>query len=322
MAEEYKRGEWNTYAAAVDEKLELRLGLPGGEHWSPCRRRESFLLILLSLSDTSPSFPRATTLLLPLQPKEAQRVQLFPKRKVLNQICSSIKMLFVFRGIRIIAYHVICLAFRQHKQLGFRQSQAKGTDSFQKTNGNTEQQQQQSLVGKSKNSTIVQIDSHSRIMAAPVVGWPPIRSFRKNLAGAAKLSIEFQNGNSKVLKKCENERKCLFVKINMDGIPIGRKVDLLAYDSYDKLSMAVDELFRDLMAEKLVITTGLLDGSGENTLVYEDDEGDEMLVGDVPWEMFVSSAKRLRVLKSCDLSASSVNVFVSGRGRKARANVP
>ncbi|XP_042404436.1 auxin-responsive protein IAA16-like [Zingiber officinale] len=290
MAEEYKRGEWNTYAAAVDEKLELRLGLPGGEHWSPCRRRESFLLILLSLSDTSPSFPRATTLLLPLQPKEAQRVQLFPKRK--------------------------------HKQLGFRQSQAKGTDSFQKTNGNTEQQQQQSLVGKSKNSTIVQIDSHSRIMAAPVVGWPPIRSFRKNLAGAAKLSIEFQNGNSKVLKKCENERKCLFVKINMDGIPIGRKVDLLAYDSYDKLSMAVDELFRDLMAEKLVITTGLLDGSGENTLVYEDDEGDEMLVGDVPWEMFVSSAKRLRVLKSCDLSASSVNVFVSGRGRKARANVP
>jgi len=30
--------------------------------------------------------------------------------------------------------------------------------------------------------------------------------------------------------------------------------------------------------------TGLLDGSGEYTLVYEDDEGDRMLVGDVPWE--------------------------------------
>jgi auxin-responsive protein IAA len=29
---------------------------------------------------------------------------------------------------------------------------------------------------------------------------------------------------------------------------------------------------------------GLLDGSGEYTLVYEDDEGDKMLVGDVPWE--------------------------------------
>ena len=30
--------------------------------------------------------------------------------------------------------------------------------------------------------------------------------------------------------------------------------------------------------------TGLLDGSGEYTLVYQDNEGDRMLVGDVPWQ--------------------------------------
>lgn len=29
---------------------------------------------------------------------------------------------------------------------------------------------------------------------------------------------------------------------------------------------------------------GLLDGTGKYTLVYEDNEGDRMLVGDVPWE--------------------------------------
>lgn len=29
---------------------------------------------------------------------------------------------------------------------------------------------------------------------------------------------------------------------------------------------------------------GLLDGSGEYTLVYEDEEGDRVLVGDVPWK--------------------------------------
>lgn len=40
----------------------------------------------------------------------------------------------------------------------------------------------------------------------------------------------------------------MFVKINMDGIPIGRKVDLKAYDSYEKLSYAVDELFSGLLA--------------------------------------------------------------------------
>uniref|UniRef100_A0A5B6YIP8 Auxin-responsive protein n=1 Tax=Davidia involucrata TaxID=16924 RepID=A0A5B6YIP8_DAVIN len=156
---------------------------------------------------------------------------------------------------------------------------------------------------------------------APVVGWPPIRSFRKNLASSssAKPPPELQNvvpdkvASEKPVESC---RKGLFVKINMDGVPIGRKVDLKAYDSYEKLSYAVDELFRGLLAaqrdssvggiqnkqegEKAI--TGLLDGSGEYTLVYEDNEGDRMLVGDVPWHMFVSTVKRLRVLKSSELS--------------------
>ncbi|XP_073038100.1 auxin-responsive protein IAA26-like [Primulina eburnea] len=156
---------------------------------------------------------------------------------------------------------------------------------------------------------------------APVVGWPPLRSFRKNLvsgssskpasesptAGLTKLS------DQKHMKNCP---KSPFVKINMDGVPIGRKVDLKAYDSYEKLAIAVDELFRGLLAvqrgtcaggiknkenEGKGAIGGLLDGSGEYTLVYEDNEGDRMLVGDVPWHMLVSTVKRLRVLKSSEL---------------------
>lgn len=49
-------------------------------------------------------------------------------------------------------------------------------------------------------------------------------------------------------KRRENCHKGLFVKINMDGVPIGRKVDLKACESYEKLSCAVDELFRGLLA--------------------------------------------------------------------------
>ena len=81
-----------------------------------------------------------------------------------------------------------------------------------------------------------------------------------NLAGTAKASAESHNGSSEVAKKLENDRKSLFVKINMDGIPIGRKVDLKAYDSYDKLSLAVDELFRGLMAGALKISLSSLSG--------------------------------------------------------------
>ncbi|XP_075480359.1 auxin-responsive protein IAA26-like isoform X2 [Primulina tabacum] len=159
--------------------------------------------------------------------------------------------------------------------------------------------------------------AEKRTAPAPVVGWPPLRSFRKNLvsgssskpgsesptAGLTKLS------DHKQMKNCP---KSPLVKINMDGVPIGRKVDLKAYDSYEKLAIAVDELFRGLLAvqrgnfaggiknkenEGKGAIGGLLDGSGEYTLVYEDNEGDRMLVGDVPWHMFVSTVKRLRVLK-------------------------
>ncbi|XP_042473720.1 auxin-responsive protein IAA6-like isoform X2 [Zingiber officinale] len=154
--------------------------------------------------------------------------------------------------------------------------------------------------------------------AVPVVGWPPIRSFRKKLAtNSGKQRMEPGTRNIEEEVKIENN-KGLLVKINMDGIPIGRKVDLKVYDSYEKLSFAVEDLFLGLLeAQKDTSTNashkdeegrnafiGLLDGSGEYTLVYEDNEGHRMLVGDVPWEMFVSTVKRLRVLKSSDFSSA------------------
>lgn len=86
------------------------------------------------------------------------------------------------------------------------------------------------------------------------MGWPPISSSRKNLAGtgSSKPTSETQNMVfNKVVSPETPEESCkkgLFVKINMDGVPIGRKVDLIAYDSYEQLSSAVDDLFRGLLA--------------------------------------------------------------------------
>ncbi|KAF5453092.1 hypothetical protein F2P56_028030 [Juglans regia] len=177
----------------------------------------------------------------------------------------------------------------------------------------------------SSATTAVPNSSQKRTAPGPVVGWPPIRSFRKNLASGSSSKPAPVSQNrvpDKVASRTPVEtcRKGLFVKINMHGLPIGRKVDLKAYDSYEKLSSAVDELFRGLIAaqqdscpagnqnkqEEEKALTGLLDASGEYTLVYEDNEGDMMLVGDVPWHMFISTVKRLRVLKSSELSALSL----------------
>ncbi|KAI3893915.1 hypothetical protein MKX03_020098 [Papaver bracteatum] len=97
-------------------------------------------------------------------------------------------------------------------------------------------------------------------------------------------------------RKVEQEKLLngLFVKISMDGHPFGRKVDIKAYDSYEKLSFAVGELFRIPLA----------DGGGEYTLVYEDNERDRMLLGDVPYDMFASTVKRLHVKKSAEVSTT------------------
>ncbi|KAL6845136.1 hypothetical protein ACP4OV_024631 [Aristida adscensionis] len=151
---------------------------------------------------------------------------------------------------------------------------------------------------------------------APVVGWPPIRSFRRNLANSSSSKQPREPQNGEASEKAKLTCKNSLVKINMDGIPIGRKVNLAAYDSYEKLSVAVKELFHGFLeAQKDIsspestqhgadenIFSQILDGSGEYTLVYEDNEGDKMLVGDVPWNVFVSTAKRLRVLRSSELS--------------------
>ncbi|KAL7166374.1 hypothetical protein ACSBR2_037112 [Camellia fascicularis] len=174
---------------------------------------------------------------------------------------------------------------------------------------------------KSTGST----NTQKRIAVAPVVGWPPIGSFRKNLATSSSPKAAFESPNevSKVLlsENVENPGNSLFVKVKMDGVPIGRKIDLKAYNNYETLSSAVDELFRSLLAaqmhhsvnlegeemvEKKAIS-GLSEGNGEYTLVYEDNEGDRMLAGDVPWHMFVSTVKRLRVLKTSELSSVRVN---------------
>ncbi|CAK9325509.1 unnamed protein product [Citrullus colocynthis] len=157
-----------------------------------------------------------------------------------------------------------------------------------------------------------------RASVAAAIGWPPIRSFRKNFAAprsskpnSLELSQEtVQDENGSKLSDCSKGQ--MFVKVCMDGVPIGRKLNLQAYNSYDQLSAGIDELFHCLLAaqrnylaaedgRKMEEGTSVSDSKHKNglyTLVYYDNEGDRMLVGDVPWNMFVSTVKRLRVLKS------------------------
>ncbi|KAM1244198.1 hypothetical protein COP2_036639 [Malus domestica] len=163
-----------------------------------------------------------------------------------------------------------------------------------------------------------------------VVGWPPIRAYRMNsLVHQAKSSSaegsnsvnersecktgvgkvnnggHKTNGNAKVIGQ---QSGSLFVKVNMDGIPIGRKVNLSAHSSYEALAQKLEDMFHGPSThgsggpemEGATRPSKLLDGSFEFALTYEDKDGDWMLVGDVPWEMFLGTVKRLRIMKTSE----------------------
>ncbi|XP_074566520.1 auxin-responsive protein IAA16-like [Curcuma longa] len=155
-------------------------------------------------------------------------------------------------------------------------------------------------------------DPHEKPPApkAQVVGWPPVRSFRKNI-----LNVQ-QQTESKNKEEESEKAAAAFVKVSMDGAPYLRKVDLKTYKSYQDLSTALQKMFssfatsgnygseqgvsvRDFMNGGKV--TALVINGSEYVPTYEDKDGDWMLVGDVPWEMFVDSCKRLRVMKGSEV---------------------
>lgn len=138
---------------------------------------------------------------------------------------------------------------------------------------------------------------------AQVVGWPPVRSFRKNVTAVQKRSEA---------EESEKGAAAAFVKVSMDGAPYLRKVDLKMYKTYQELSDALGKMFGSFTIGKCDTgTQGMLDFMNESKLMdllnssdyvptYEDKDGDWMLVGDVPWEMFVGSCKRLRIMKGTE----------------------
>jgi auxin-responsive protein IAA len=42
--------------------------------------------------------------------------------------------------------------------------------------------------------------------------------------------------------------------------------------------------------------------NSDYVLTYEDCDSDHMLVGDVPWEMFTTIVRRLRIMKGVDIA--------------------
>ncbi|KAH9614966.1 hypothetical protein KSS87_003337 [Heliosperma pusillum] len=106
-----------------------------------------------------------------------------------------------------------------------------------------------------------------------------------------------------------NDQKCTRsrTKVQMQGVAVGRAVDLAMLPGYDEL---ISEL------EKMFDIKGELKTRAKWATVFTDDEGDMMLVGDDPWPEFCKMVRKIYIYSSedvkkmsskCKLSSSSTD---------------
>ncbi|KAJ4959483.1 hypothetical protein NE237_026594 [Protea cynaroides] len=132
-----------------------------------------------------------------------------------------------------------------------------------------------------------------------IVGWPPIKRCRSNL----HLRHHFhghdhhqqqQNQAGQVQNDQRNEIRpnSMYVKVKMEGVAIGRKVDLSLHHSYQTLINTLIDMFGKYQEDK----RGSYDAP--YTLAYRDTDGDWLLVGDIPWQTFIRCVQCLMILRN------------------------
>ncbi|KAE7998920.1 hypothetical protein FH972_003413 [Carpinus fangiana] len=119
-----------------------------------------------------------------------------------------------------------------------------------------------------------------------VVGWPPIKVCHDNQGGRRLLENAYAY--------CGGRRSnSMYVKVKMEGVAIGRKVDLTLHHSFQTLTDTLIDMFG-----KWLLETGQKNSNNYFKLAYQDKEGDWLYTEDVSWRTFIGSVQRLKLLKS------------------------
>lgn len=101
-------------------------------------------------------------------------------------------------------------------------------------------------------------------------------------------------------KEVQSKQNCStrsHTKVQMQGMAVGRAVDLSILRGYDELISELEEMF-DIK--------GQLNPRDQWEIVFTDDEGDMMLMGDDPWQEFCDMVKRILICSSQDVKKMRV----------------
>ncbi|KAF3448734.1 hypothetical protein FNV43_RR09447 [Rhamnella rubrinervis] len=113
------------------------------------------------------------------------------------------------------------------------------------------------------------------------------KASKERVAGQFQVSPK----ESQSKQSCSNSTRSR-TKVQMQGMAVGRAVDLSMLDGYDQL---IDEL------EEMFDIKGQLRPRNKWEIVFTDDEGDMMLLGDDLWPDFCKMVKRILICSSQDV---------------------
>ncbi|XP_028762887.1 auxin response factor 1 [Neltuma alba] len=125
---------------------------------------------------------------------------------------------------------------------------------------------------------------------------------------------------------CDAEKSCLqsppealgrqirsCTKVHMQGMAVGRAVDLTRFDGYEDLLKKLEEMF-DIKGE--------LCGSTKTwQVVYTDNEDDVMMVGDIPWNEFCGAVRKIFIYTIEEVKKLSPKALLSF-GEEAKTGKP
>ncbi|KAK5833731.1 auxin-responsive protein IAA32-like [Gossypium arboreum] len=126
-----------------------------------------------------------------------------------------------------------------------------------------------------------------------LLNWPRQPNSSHQKSSNAGYSEECQDEAEGV----ESKERWVYVKVNMDGVMVGRKVCMVDHGGYLGLAQQLEEMFGIHSLSGL----RLFGVESEYWLLYKDDIGENWRnVGDVPWKEFVERVKRLRICRKKD----------------------
>lgn len=127
----------------------------------------------------------------------------------------------------------------------------------------------------------------------------PLQEFQDNSGGTSSSNVDFDE--SSLFQQCPWKQVSpplrTYTKVQKMG-SVGRSIDVTQYNGYDELRSAIACMFG---------LDGLLDDprGSEWKLVYVDYEKDVLLVGDDPWEEFVTCVRCIRILSPTEVQQMS-----------------